>query len=116
MCNTSDSVYTHFSRISLRRTPLALYSFEGPIRAGDHRFMIVLEDVSKSFDSGRTYSVQSVNLRVPEGHLLVLLGGSGCGKTTTLKMINRLIEPTGGRILVNGQDVRQSDAVALRRG
>jgi osmoprotectant transport system ATP-binding protein len=78
--------------------------------------MIVLEDVSKSFGAGGMHAVQGVNLRVEEGDLLVLLGGSGCGKTTTLKMINRLIEPTGGRILVNGQDVRKSDPVALRRG
>jgi osmoprotectant transport system ATP-binding protein len=78
--------------------------------------MIVLEDVSKSYDGNGRYSVRSVSLRVPAGHLLVLLGGSGCGKTTTLKMINRLIEPTGGRILVNGRDVRQNDPVALRRG
>ena len=46
----------------------------------------------------------------------MLLGGSGCGKTTTLKMINRLIEPTAGRILVNGRDVREMDPVTLRRG
>jgi osmoprotectant transport system ATP-binding protein len=78
--------------------------------------MIVLEDVSKSFDGGRKYSVQSVSLRVEQGQLLVLLGGSGCGKTTTLKMINRLIEPSAGRILVNDQDVRDSDPVTLRRG
>jgi osmoprotectant transport system ATP-binding protein len=78
--------------------------------------MIVLEDVSKSFDSNGRYAVQSVNLRVPEGKLLVLLGGSGCGKTTTLKMINRLIEPTSGHIRVNGRDVGESDPVELRRG
>src|SRR6059058_5914036 len=78
--------------------------------------MIVLEGVSKSFDGGRRFSVADVSLRVPEGRLLVLLGGSGCGKTTTLKMINRLIEPTSGRIEVGGQDVRAADPVLLRRG
>src|SRR5438105_3185767 len=78
--------------------------------------MIVLEGVSKSFDGGRRFSVQEVSLRVPEGRLLVLLGGSGCGKTTTLKMINRLIEPTSGRILVGDCDVRKADPVELRRG
>ncbi len=46
---------------------------------------------------------------------MVLLGESGCGKTTLLKMINRLIEPTSGRIEVNGQDVRESRTVELRR-
>src|SRR5215472_7511993 len=78
--------------------------------------MIVLEEVSKSFDGGRHFAVQEVSLHVPEGELLVLLGGSGCGKTTTLKMINRLIEPSAGRIEVNGQDVRALDPVQLRRG
>jgi osmoprotectant transport system ATP-binding protein len=77
--------------------------------------MIVLENVSKSFDGGARYSVRDVSLQVPRGKLLVLLGGSGCGKTTTLKMINRLIDPTSGRIVVNGRDVRQTDPVQLRR-
>ncbi len=78
--------------------------------------MIVLEKVSKSYDGGATFAVRDVSLRVPERRLLVLLGGSGCGKTTTLKMINRLIEPSSGRILVDGRDVRELDPVALRRG
>ena len=78
--------------------------------------MIVLERVSKSYDGGSGYSVCDVSLQVPAGQLLVLLGGSGCGKTTTLKMINRLIEPSAGRILVNGRDVRDMDPVTLRRG
>ena len=77
--------------------------------------MIVLENVSKTFDGGTRYSVQGVSLHVPRGKLLALLGGSGCGKTTTLKMINRLIDPTSGRIVVNGRDVRQVDPVQLRR-
>lgn len=76
--------------------------------------MIVLEQVSKSYD-GRRFSVRDVSLRVPKGRMLVLLGGSGCGKTTSLKMINRLIEPTSGRIEVDGQDVRDVDPVQLRR-
>jgi osmoprotectant transport system ATP-binding protein len=77
--------------------------------------MIVLENVSKSFDGGARYSVHGVSLHVPRGKMLALLGGSGCGKTTTLKMINRLIDPTSGRIVVNGCDVRQVDPVQLRR-
>jgi osmoprotectant transport system ATP-binding protein len=77
--------------------------------------MIVLENVCKAYDCER-YAVRDVDLRVPAGAMLVLLGGSGCGKTTTLKMINRLIEPTSGRIEVNGQDVRAADPVQLRRG
>lgn len=77
--------------------------------------MIVMEQVSKTYDNGR-FAVNQVSLRVPAGKMLVLLGGSGCGKTTTLKMINRLIEPTSGRIEVDGCDVRSTDPVQLRRG
>lgn len=77
--------------------------------------MIRLDDVGKSYDDGCTYAVRDVSLRVDEGELLVLLGTSGCGKTTTLKMINRLIEPTHGRIEVDGEDVTRADPVQLRR-
>jgi ABC-type proline/glycine betaine transport system ATPase subunit len=58
--------------------------------------------------------VRDVSFRVRRGQLLILLGGSGCGKTTTLKMINRLIEPTVGRIRVDGRDVRAANPVELR--
>ena len=78
--------------------------------------MIALENVSKSYDGGATFTVRDVSLRLPRGQLLVLLGGSGCGKTTTLKMINRLVEPSSGRIELGGRDVRSVDPVELRRG
>jgi osmoprotectant transport system ATP-binding protein len=77
--------------------------------------MIVLEHVSKTYDTG-SVAVHNVSLRVPAGQMLVLLGGSGSGKTTTLKMINRLIESSSGRIEVDGRDVRAVDPVQLRRG
>ena len=77
--------------------------------------MIVLEQVCKSYDGGRGYTVRDVSFRVPQGQLMVLLGGSGCGKTTTLKMINRLIDTTSGRVAVSGRDVQQLDPVTLRR-
>ena len=77
--------------------------------------VIVLDQVRKSFDGGRTYAVDGISLTVAEGETLVLLGSSGCGKTTTLKMINRLIEPTAGRITVDGRDIMQQDVIELRR-
>jgi osmoprotectant transport system ATP-binding protein len=76
--------------------------------------LIVLEHLTKTYNSD-TPAVQDVSLQVPAGRLLVLLGGSGSGKTTTLKMINRLIEPTSGRVEVDGRDVRSLDPVQLRR-
>ena len=60
-------------------------------------------------------AVDDLSLRVNEGELLVLLGGSGSGKTTTLKMVNRLIEPSAGRITIDGQDTAAIDAHTLRR-
>lgn len=77
--------------------------------------MIRLIEVSKSFDGGRTHAVKDLSLDVPQGETLVLLGSSGCGKTTTLKMINRLVEPTDGTVEVDGRDVQRQDPVALRR-
>ncbi len=76
--------------------------------------MIVFDSVTKTFPGGVT-AVDRLSLEVAEGETLVLLGASGSGKTTSMKMINRLIEPTGGRVLVGGDDVMQTDPVALRR-
>jgi osmoprotectant transport system ATP-binding protein len=59
--------------------------------------------------------VDDLDLHVDHGELVVLLGGSGCGKTTTLKMINRLIEPTSGRVLIDGVDTRTVEPYELRR-
>ena len=77
--------------------------------------MIELSNVRKSYDGGRSFAVLDVCLRVNRGELLGLIGESGCGKTSTLKMINRLEEPSSGEILVNGENVRQYNAEQLRR-
>ena len=77
--------------------------------------MISLTEVSKSYDNGLSYAVKDVSFKVPEGRILVLLGTSGCGKTTLLKLINRLIEPTSGSIFLNGEDVLGQNPVSLRR-
>lgn len=77
--------------------------------------MIRIENVCKSWDDGKTFAVKDVTLHIEKGTVLALLGGSGSGKSTTVKMINRLIEPTSGRLLVDGTDVTKSDVIALRR-
>jgi osmoprotectant transport system ATP-binding protein len=77
--------------------------------------MIRLSHTSKSFDNGRSYAVRDLSFQVAEGETLVLLGSSGCGKTTTLKMINRLIDPTEGIIEVYGRNLSAQDPVELRR-
>jgi osmoprotectant transport system ATP-binding protein len=75
--------------------------------------MIQLQQVCKRF--GTSEVVRDVTFQVEEGELLMLLGGSGSGKTTTLKMINRLIEPSTGRILMAGKDTRELQPHELRR-
>lgn len=60
-------------------------------------------------------AVDSFSATVPSGSTTVLLGSSGCGKTTLLRMVNRMVEPTGGRILLDGEDVLTRDPVGLRR-
>jgi len=76
--------------------------------------VIELRGVSKRF--GAHAAVDGLSLAVPRGECLVLLGGSGSGKTTTLKMVNRLVEPDAGQVLVDGVDVRAKAPHELRRG
>jgi len=75
--------------------------------------MIQLEQLTKRYRE--TTAVSELSLTVEAGELLVLLGGSGCGKTTTLKMINRLITPTSGTVRLAGTDVSTLEPHALRR-
>jgi osmoprotectant transport system ATP-binding protein len=77
--------------------------------------VIEIRALSKSYDGGATFAVKDVSLEVKDGKTLVLLGSSGSGKTSVLKMINRLIEPTSGSIAVDGRDVLSQDVVTLRR-
>ena len=75
--------------------------------------MIELRRLTKRY--GATEVVRSLSLSVARGELLVLLGGSGSGKTTTLKMINRLIEPTTGQVLIDGEPADAVEGHVLRR-
>jgi osmoprotectant transport system ATP-binding protein len=77
--------------------------------------IIVVENLTKQFSSAERPAVDHVSLSVEEGAFVVLLGPSGCGKTTLLKMINRLYEPTDGRLLVGGDDARSMQVTQLRR-
>jgi len=65
---------------------------------------------------GETQVLSGFNLHIARGETLVLLGRSGSGKTTTLKLINRLATPTSGEVLVNGASACESDVIRLRRG
>lgn len=76
--------------------------------------MIRLQNVSKIFDN-ETTAVDNISFHVKEGETFGLVGTSGCGKTTTLKMINRLIEPTSGTITIDGKDITSQKPEKLRR-
>jgi osmoprotectant transport system ATP-binding protein len=76
--------------------------------------MIQLENVSKSFGNGKTV-VSNVSFEVNKGETMILLGTSGSGKTTTLRMINRLTDPSSGNIYVNGTSITAQSPEILRR-
>jgi osmoprotectant transport system ATP-binding protein len=77
--------------------------------------VIALDQVCCVLGDEAKRAVDDLSLEVAPGELVALLGESGSGKTTTLKMINRLVEPSSGRVLLEGVDVATLDAVALRR-
>ncbi|GAA1152912.1 osmoprotectant transport system ATP-binding protein [Kitasatospora gansuensis] len=77
--------------------------------------MIRFDGAAKRHPDG-TVAVEGLDLDVPAGRITVLVGPSGCGKTTLLRMVNRMVEPTGGRVLLDGTDVAELDAAKLRRG
>jgi osmoprotectant transport system ATP-binding protein len=76
---------------------------------------IRFDQVSLQFPGTKRPAVDRCSCTIAAGKLVVILGPSGCGKTTLLKMVNRLYEPTAGRIYLNGQDVRQIKVTALRQ-
>ena len=76
--------------------------------------MIEFTGVTKEFPDG-TRAVEDFSLVIPSRKTTVFVGSSGCGKTTLLRMINRMVEPTGGDISIDGESILQTDAVRLRR-
>jgi len=77
--------------------------------------MIEVKNLTKVFPQGNVKAVNSVSFKLEKGEIGCIIGTSGCGKTTTLKMINRLIEPTEGDIWVGNQECHEMDPVTWRR-
>ena len=75
---------------------------------------ILLENVTKRYGNNKP-AVDQLPLEIPAGKVVMFVGKSGCGKTTTLKLINRLIEPTEGRIFIGGEDASSMNGDKLRR-
>jgi len=76
---------------------------------------IDLRDVTLTTSQGRVL-LDHITLSIPSGVTVAILGRSGCGKTTLLRTVNRMIDPTSGQVLLEGKPVGESDPVALRRG
>ncbi len=76
--------------------------------------MIELVNITKSYD-GKTNVIENLNLHIDKGEIVVLIGESGCGKTTTLRMMNRLNDPTSGTIMIKGEDYTKISKIELRR-
>lgn len=76
---------------------------------------IIVELREVNFTVGNLQILSDLNLQIEKGEILILLGESGCGKTTTLKLINRLIDPTSGEVLVEGKSTKDWNTIRLRR-
>jgi osmoprotectant transport system ATP-binding protein len=74
---------------------------------------IEFKNIKKSY--GDNVVIPNLNLSIKKGDFLTVIGSSGCGKTTTLKMINRLITPDSGEIFIDGKNIADFDVVSLRR-
>ena len=77
--------------------------------------MIKLERVKKVFPNTTVPAVDEITFSIEQGNICVFVGPSGCGKTTILRMINRLVEPTGGNIFIDGENILDVDSDVLRR-
>jgi len=77
---------------------------------------IEFDHISKHFSNASYPAVDDVSITVEDGEFITLVGSSGCGKTTLLKMVNRLYEPDAGTIRIFGKDILKEDPVKLRQG
>lgn len=88
--------------------------YDGPMQDAAGA-VVAFEHVTKRYPGTDAPAVDDLTFMVPAGEICVLVGPSGSGKTTTMKMVNRLIEPSGGRITIDGTNVMDLSAVELRR-
>ena len=86
-----------------------------PNRGGAGAAELELRNVSKRYPGAASAAIEDLSLTVPAGEICVLVGPSGCGKTTAMRLINRMIDPTGGDILLDGHSVLDREPADLRR-
>ncbi|MFZ3046364.1 MAG: betaine/proline/choline family ABC transporter ATP-binding protein [Desulfatirhabdiaceae bacterium] len=77
--------------------------------------MIKFEKVTKIYSGSQSAAISNIDLEVSRGEICVLIGSSGCGKTTLMRMVNRLISITSGNIFIDGQNIMNMDVIELRR-
>lgn len=77
---------------------------------------VELIGINKQFPKTNDHALKEINLSIEEGELITILGTSGCGKTTLLKMVNRIFEPDSGEIRLFGRRINEMDPIKLRRG
>lgn len=77
--------------------------------------MFAIEYRHIQMDYGEKTILRDFNLAIEKGEFVTVIGSSGCGKTTALKLVNGLVRPTGGEVLVNGESVQDADLIRLRR-
>src|SRR5438270_5317671 len=85
-----------------------------PTHPDNYESLVEFREVSYAVNSGQRI-INRLNLRVARGETMVLLGESGCGKTTTLRLVNRLLAPTSGEVIVEGKATTEWDVIRLRR-
>ena len=75
---------------------------------------VEFRNIKKAY--GDNVVIEDLNLKIEQGEFVSIVGSSGCGKTTTLKMVNGLIEPTSGSVFINNEDIKTKNLIELRRG
>ena len=101
-------VFKRFERTDAKREHIRRGRKDSPSEAG-------ASGIASSGQEDGFYAVRDLSATIRDGELITILGSSGCGKTTLLKMTNRLYEPDGGSILLFGEDIQKQDPVQLRR-
>lgn len=85
------------------------------ITKASNNFSIEFKNVYKKFPKASNYAIKNANLQISDGEFVTILGSSGCGKTTLLKLVNRLYSVDDGEIFIKGENIKEFDPIELRR-
>ncbi|HEY5000140.1 MAG TPA: ATP-binding cassette domain-containing protein, partial [Usitatibacter sp.] len=105
-----DDLFSFFEIEPEIASPANARAFPNPIREG-----FTFEDVGFRYPGAERWAVRNLSFRLGAGEVLALVGENGAGKTTLVKLLARLYDPDEGRILLDGQDLREYDLTELRR-